>query len=237
MNVWYAIPSKRTPKEAERTLSQWRNQDYRIAVFRDLTDEPVHADIEARGKYHGYADAVNQLCATIIRNDPDAQWIVTGGDDVLPDPNYTAEQIGQQCSEHFGGTFGVMQPTGDGHGIENICGSPWMGREWCQRINGGKGPLWHEYHHNFVDNELQHVAIKLGVLWQRPELRHQHNNWMWTTQVRPAFLDRAYSASEWANAERIFYSRKDAGFPGHEPLPLVIRQSDDDWAYAEAYKR
>jgi hypothetical protein len=220
MTVWYAIPSKRHPAEAEEVLFRWEEKGYRTAVFRDAGDAALDVDHCMMGRYRGYADAVNQLCEAIIRNDPQAQWIVTGGDDVLPDPNRTAEEIGRQCSEHFGGTFGVMQPTGDGHGIENICGSPWMGREWCQRINGGKGPLWHEYTHNFVDEELQNVALKLGAFWQRPDLIHKHNNWMWTTGVKPKFLEAAYSQEHWNKYQTLFQKRRSHRFPGHEPLPI-----------------
>ena len=80
---------------------------------------------------------------------PDTEWIVTGGDDMLPDPNKRADEIAAECSKHFradywGGkgyaftaphpmlegwtehacaTFGVMQPIGDkwgGNWQENV---------------------------------------------------------------------------------------------------------------------
>lgn len=76
-------------------------------------------------------------------------------------------------------TFGVMQPTGDrfdGGSIDRICGSAWLGREFCRRINQGQGPLWPEYKHMFVDQELQEVALKYGVLWQRRDLIHLHRH-------------------------------------------------------------
>jgi hypothetical protein len=36
-----------------------------------------------------------------MRRYDDADWFVTGGDDVLPDPNKSAEEIARECSEHF----------------------------------------------------------------------------------------------------------------------------------------
>lgn len=224
MTVWLAIPSKRPPAEANPTLLAWQRAGYRVALWcDDMADAEAKAgDLTLVGPYHGYAHAVNSLCKAILEEDSDAQWIVAAGDDTLPDPNHSAMEIGAQCALHFAGTFGVMQPTGDGHGIETICGSPWLGREWCERINQGNGPLWSEYHHNFVDNECQEVAQHLGVLWQRPDLTHRHNNWMWTTKVKPAFLERAYSQSEWDKSSALFASRKRAAFPGHEPLSVEV---------------
>ena len=89
-------------------------------------------------------------------------------------------------------TFGVMQATGDRWGenepwaraqfpdapayIDRICGSPWIGREFARRMNQGKGPFWREYFHMFADEELQCVAQRLGVLWQRRDLTHHHEH-------------------------------------------------------------
>jgi hypothetical protein len=181
------------------------------------------ADVVLQGDYPGYALAVNELCKLVLENDPDCSFCVTGGDDVLPDTSKTPEEIALELIVHFRGTFGVMQPIGGGHGIETICGSPWMGRDFCERAYGGNGPLWHEYTHNFVDNELQDVAKRLGALWQRPDLTHQHNNWMWTTGVRPKFLDAAYSRFHWDKAMAIYQGRRGAGFPGHEPISAMVR--------------
>jgi hypothetical protein len=70
-----------------------------------------------------------------------------------------------------------MQPTGDrfaGGQIDRIAGSPWMGREWCLRANGGRGPLWPEFTHMFADEALKRSAEKMGVYWARPDLIHFH---------------------------------------------------------------
>lgn len=236
MTTWFCIPSARPAVEAQACFDLWKSHGYRTAAWRDSGAEPINVDLLLVGDYEGYARTVNALVAEVLERDTDAQWFVCAGDDTEPDPNHTADEIAAECSDYFGTcdlpntepspawvypTFGVMQPTGDGHGIESICGSPWMGREWCERINCGRGPLWPDYTHNFCDNELQEVSKRLGVLWQRPDLTHKHNNWMWTTKVRPRFLDAAYSQPEWEKAKAIFYRRRAEGFPGHEPLATL----------------
>lgn len=239
MSVWFAIPSKRPPAEAEKVLRLWRERGYKIALFRDVGDDVIACDrFICRRDYPGYAVAVNTLVKDILDRDPEAGWIVTGGDDVEPDLAHTAEEIAAQCEAHFHGTFGVMQPTGDRWGddarsrrkygedrgayIDRICGSPWLGRAFCERTYGGNGPFWPGYTHMFPDEELQEVATKLGVLWQRRDLIHTHRHWgrkeNATTADIPAFLAAVNTPEHWKTASELFQSRKAAGFPGHEPL-------------------
>lgn len=125
-------------------------------------------------------------------------------------------------------TFGVMQPTGDRWldskgqcAIDRICGSPWIGREFAKRINQGRGPLWPEYHHMFADEELQNVALKYGVLWQRRDLIHEHKHWARPRGYRedmPQWAAAINSPEEWRASQTLFSERKAAGFPGSEPL-------------------
>jgi hypothetical protein len=109
--------------------------------------------------------------------------------------------------------------------IDRVAGSPWMGRSFCERVNGGRGPLWPEYTHQFVDQELQEVAIKLGVFWQRPDLIHFHRHWgrgengkLVDAATMPEFLREANSQAHWDKFKKLFYDRQAAGFPGHECL-------------------
>lgn len=246
MSVWLAIPSKREPEEVEPVLKAWRERGYKIALHRDV-GESIDADIvRSARQYPGYAVAVNTACRVILELDPQASWIVCAGDDTYPDPNHSAEEVALQCRAHFydsrpasrelrlaTDTFGVMQPTGDpwsdsaGRIIERIAGSPWIGREFARRMYGGAGPYWHEYRHCFVDEELQCVAQKLGVFWQRPDLIHHHQNWARPKHPQfpagdakdmPAFLAEANSAEHWAKYSNMFKERKEQGFPGHEPI-------------------
>ncbi len=204
MSVYFSIPSARPPDEALPVLHEWQKKGYRVIVQRDL-GEPSLAGIDCiHRSYAGYPEAINFLCRGIIRNDPKAEWIVIAGDDTLPDPNKSAEEIGRECSQHFEDeywrrangvgtldsdqresvqTFGVMQPTGDpwadsqGRIIDRIAGSPWIGREFARRMYKGRGPLWEGFFHMFEDEHLMAVAEKLGVFWQRPDLTHHHNHW------------------------------------------------------------
>lgn len=259
MSVWLALPSKRPVEQAEPIFALWRERGYKIAL---VTDDQISRNVDLQCisvEYQGYARSVNYLAERILSprwagqpgNDPDCQWIVTGGDDTEPDQAHTADEIAAQCSEHFRtvalspenydwcealwpngcqpdqlATFGVMQPTGDpfaGNSISRICGSPWMGREFCQRINGGQGPFWPEYTHMFGDEEMQNVTLMLGILWQRPDLTHYHHHFMRQgdaavrTEV-PDFLREANSQAHWEKYKGLFTERQMAGFPGHETI-------------------
>jgi hypothetical protein len=148
-------------------------------------------------------------------------------------------------------TFGVMQPTGDRWGearclkcmgvssmsilcdacggtgrqatIDRIAGSPWMGREFCRRMYHGSGPMYNGYYHNFADEELQNVAQKLGVFWQRRDLLQEHRHWArprgdWRDAPEWAKKINDPRLSDWDRSKALFAARKAGGFPGHEPL-------------------
>ena len=249
MSVWLACPSKRPPAEAEPIFAKWRERGYKIAI---VTDDATWRGCDVQiipPEYKGYAKSVNVLVEQIIKQDPDAEWIIAAADDIEPDPNHTAEEIAAECSDHFAyhnstgpqmyhdtwktkGLFGVMQPTGDRWGdaqgpyIDRVAGSAWLGREFCQRINQGRGPIWPEYFHMGEDEELQAVAIQYGVFWQRPDLIQYHAHWgrpregekMGQASRMPEFLREANSPEHWAKYKKLFAERKAAGFPGSEPL-------------------
>ena len=247
MSVWLCIPSARPVAEVNARMDKWRDMGYKIALWRDLPEDDVIADQVLVGRYPGYAVALNTL-ADVLRRDLRCDWIVAAGDDTDPDPAKRADEIARECSEYFAGrgpadrvdentvsmsisefeksrTFGVMQPTGDpwadhqGRIIERIAGSPWLGREWCRRAYAGKGPLWPEYTHCFADEELQLVAQRYGVFWQRPDLTQHHDNWArarGNPADRPAFLDEANSPEHWRKYQALFNKRKAAGFSGSE---------------------
>jgi hypothetical protein len=233
MSVWYAIPSARSQEES--TVREWTRRGYRTAVWNDPPlDKPKTIEwevandngwIRINAPYRGYAVAVNGLVEMILREDPEAEWIVTGGDDISPDVR-DPQEIAAECTAHFGGTFGVMQPTGDRWGADpanpnyigtayadRVCGSPWMGREWCRRAHGGLGPLWHEFTHMFVDEALQEAAVRAGVLWQRPDLTHMHHHWARsrTRPEVPVFLQEANSQPHWRKYKALLDQLKKQG--------------------------
>lgn len=280
MSVWLTIPSARPVNEVLPVVNAWRERGYRIALWCDFKGEATEDVSElcdrsvCQLEYPGYAQAVNTLIRCILREDPNAEWFVIGGDDVHPDPNHSAEEIAQQCREHFAtmhagpeaeaeqpvdldwmlneqytralfrgirnATFGVMQPTGDRWGenpnhprpdmrsayIDRVAGSAWLGREFCRRVNQGNGPLWPEYQHMFVDEELRHVAVKLGIYWERRDLTHHHAHAgrvpNYTPELIPEHLKKwtlgEQGRKHWRESEAIFFRRRDAGFPGSEVL-------------------
>lgn len=222
MSVWYAIPSAREAEEVAPIVTEWKFRGCRVALYRDpKADDVQGADVNFHAPYQGYAHAVNTLVRQILANDPEAEWIATGGDDIMPDPHKSADEIARECTIYFGGTLGIMQPTGDRHmedgkgtcAAERVCVSPWLGREWCVRSYGGKGPFCEEYFHFFVDEELHDVATALGLLWHRRDLSQHHKHWMrQSPKQRPEHLKKA--AATWAAAKKMFTERKAAGFPG-----------------------
>ena len=218
MSVWFVLPSIRP---GGGTIPQWRARGYRIGIVRQ--GELIGADLEIPTEsYLGWAASVNILAGKVLAADLAAEWLVSGGDDTLPSDR-DPEEIAGECSAHFGGTFGVMQPIGDlrdwpGSWIHKFAGSPWMGRDWCRRAYGGNGPMPGCHFHNFADEELMQVALKLGVFWQRPDLTHRHEHWMRQTGIpKPEFWDTI--AAEYHSGRPLYEARKAAGWPGSEPLP------------------
>lgn len=204
----YAIPSA-NPELCTATFAQWKARGYTTAVLIDGdAQKPGNADLVFRVPvYEGYGASVNELC----RHLDDADWIVTGGDDVSP--ACAAWLIAEECTAHFRGTFGVMQPGGPKH----CCVSPWLGKEFRRRANRGAGPYWPEYFHFFDDTELKLVAEREGCFWRRNDIEQEHDHWSKRTGVRPAYLEKA--AAGWKRASDLFESRRAAGFPGSEFLP------------------
>ena len=243
MSVWICIPSKRPVAEAEAFVTAWQEKGYKVALAREISDGRVgdafHIPVHG---YLGWPRSTNLLIATVMACIADAEWFIAGGDDYFPDPSMTADEIGLDCKKHFtlmgpepyqGDTFGVMQPTGDRWGerngeatIDRIAGSPWMGREFCRRMYHGTGPLYNGYFHNFADEELQNVAQKLGVFWQRRDLAQEHRHWArprgdWRDAPEWAHKINNPEFSDWNKSKALFAARKAAGFPGHEPLEFV----------------
>jgi hypothetical protein len=242
VSVWVCLPSARPVDEVDARMDKWRHMGYSIAMVRD-EDRPyprTHFGLTSKcqwGKYPGYAVAMNALTHVVLDIDRKCDWVVIAADDIDPDLARHADDIAGQCSRYFGGemgtthsTFGVMQPTGDRWGdgmgayVDRVAGSPWIGREFARRVYGGEGPYWPEYTHMGVDEELQHVALKYGVFWQRPDLIHFHDHWgraragekLGQRSRMPAFLEHANSPEEWRRYKGIFQRRQAAGFPGSE---------------------
>jgi hypothetical protein len=227
MSVWFCIPSARPKDEAMPIIEQWQAMGYHIALLRqgEVLDTELCVSTE---RYYGWARSINILARLVLDADRTAEWIVSGGDDTEPDKTRGAEAIASECRAHFGGTFGVMQPTGDrwaDGSIDRICGSPWLGREFCRRMYHGNGPMCERYNHMFGDEELQHVATRHRVLWQRRDLTHLHHHYFRTATdevdhgaVIPPHMLEWNLPEHWVKSQALFRSRQAAGFPGSEPM-------------------
>lgn len=199
--------------EAQPVIDEWRRMGYHVALWRNGTewDKPIDADfVRASPEYHGWGPSINELIRDVIQIDRHAEWFVGGGDDTYPDQQFNPLQIASECTEHFGGTNGVMQPIGDlkdwpNSHIDRFAGSPWIGKEFALRALGGKGPFHPELHHMFGDEFLQVYAEHLGVFWQRPDLTHRHQHWMREGQrSQPPHLKAVNTSAHWNASKEIF---------------------------------
>jgi hypothetical protein len=90
--------------------------------------------------------------------------------------------------------------------------------------------MWPEYTHMFGDEELQEVATRLGVFWQRRDLKQIHHHftradegglsridWVKGRREMPEFLREPNSPQHWEKYSALFRARKAAGFPGATP--------------------
>ncbi len=161
MSVWYLCPSARPKAEAEACLQAWLDFGCRVMILRQ--GEPLELPITQYPVtfYPGCAVSENNLIRTAMNIDERADWFVLGGDDYWPDLTKSMWQIALECTQHFCGTFGVMQPTGDRYNegyIDTAAASPWIGIDFCKRAYQGRGPKFEDYYHLYADTELQKVA-------------------------------------------------------------------------------
>jgi len=220
-NVFVVLPTANV-ELAEENLRIWRDHGYKIALLMNGPAYGRHVDAEFithSERYPGWGESINRLARSVFDGYPSVDWIVGAGDDMWPDPDVCPDKIASECTEHFMGTFGVMQPCGDTWlgNSDKICGSPWIGREFARRWNGGHGPFWPSYLHLWADTELHQTTHMLGRLWNRYDLTHEHRHFLRVgcQRPRPQYMERIYLN---ANADRALYMRRvREGFPGHEP--------------------
>ena len=238
--VWYAIPSA-SPENCRKTLPVWREMGYKIAILQNWEKADIPADLVVwSDRYDGWAGSINRLCTEIVPKS--AKIIVSGGDDMLPDPNMTAGEIAEQFAQRFPDGFGVMQPHGDAWSeARHYCGSPWIGRTFADTMYMGRGPMWGGYRHNWADVELYWVARSMGVLWTRDDLAQHHDNFRRRDEDKPAYWVKNVQEND-AKDVQLYLARSWLQFPGHEPLrdvghtfdPKVLEQdtrrlAEDHW--------
>ncbi|MGP1347813.1 MAG: hypothetical protein ACTS3F_14245 [Phycisphaerales bacterium] len=213
--VWFAIPSASVDRCRDR-LPAWRDMGYKIAILQNRERGAIPADLVVwSDTYPGWGESVNILCREIVPASADI--VVSGGDDMLPDPNKTAAQLAGEYFERFPDGFGVMQPAGDTFmWAANYCGSPWFARPFFTSMYGGRGPMWGGYRHNWADYELYWVARCLGVLWMRDDAEQRHAHFSRDNERPPEWWVKNVAEHDQKDCE-LFLARKYRGFPGHEP--------------------
>ncbi|MGD9790373.1 MAG: hypothetical protein AB7Q00_01045 [Phycisphaerales bacterium] len=217
--VWFAIPSA-NPEKCRKVLPKWREMGYKIAVLQNHERGDIPTDLTVWfDSYPGWAASVNILCQQIVPES--CPIVVSGGDDMLPDPNHTAQELGRQFLERFPDTFGVMQPHGDEFMVaRRYCGSPFIGRAWFSTMYNGKGAMYSGYRHNWADNELYWLAKGLGVLWERPDLSHFHDHFTRRGEEKPGYWQEQVEARDLADCQ-MYINRSWSRFPGHQPARLM----------------
>ena len=206
--VWPTISVERSLPIIDR----WHERGYKVALLvNPPLDNTMFRGAEmviVQEEWLGFPMAANILCAEAL-----GDIVVVAGDDLYPDENQTAQEIGEAFRGVFPDLMGVMQPTGDQYGCYDKCAvSPWIGRKFINAAYGGIGPYWPGYFHYFCDEELQEYAIKLGCFQQRSDILQYHDHWQRKEGVtRPKHLFRA--KREWRKDKRTFENRKQKGFP------------------------
>ena len=227
MSVWYVMPSAAPYTQMQDCIHRWQDMGYKVMVFDEL-GRASDADFAiCEPQYKGWPTSINLLCKAVFTLDPECRVVAAGGDDVGPDPILRAEVIAEQFLDHFHGSLGVMQPTGDRWMVdeqgrsctERVAGQPWLGREYCRRGYRGRGPFYPYYHHFFSDEELQVIAEGLGIFQQRPDLVQYHHHWSRNGGRRPEHLHHAKAG--WARDKDLFQYRHKWMFVGSELLHVL----------------
>ncbi len=233
--VYFAIPSA-NPENCRKHLPAWREMGYKIAILQNHKKADVPADITVWYDYYpGWPGSVNILCREIVPKS--ATIVVSGGDDMLPDPHHSAEEIGKQFMERFPDTFGVMQPHGDDfEDTTQFCGSPWLGRQWFSKMYGGQGGMCPAYRHLFADDELFWVAGCWNALWTRKDLVQRHEHFHRTNEAKPDYWEKNVQSNE-ASDTKLFVARSTLGFPGHLPSEALAGRQFDKSFFLKNYNR
>ena len=231
LTVWYAIPTVK-PEECGETFAKWKAMGYKTAALVDgATLDPQNADLIIRtDAYPGYGAAVNRLARAAVEHGADI--VVTGGDDISPDPRYSVSEIAADFGRHFRGTLGVMQPYREADpvtgGEAGSAVSPWLGKEWILRAYQGKGPLNEAYHHYFTDTELRDVAIHHGLYWENHGVEQFHDIWsrglsqnmQEFRRNHPSYLNHAFEKQ--SDDYRLCVERRAAKWPGSEIIGYAV---------------
>jgi len=225
MDVWVVWPTVNADR-SKAMVDKWHGNGYKVAVLVNPgTDgDAISADkVIVQEKWKGFATAANLLCRSVP-----SDVVVVVGDDMYPDPRFTAQEIARDFLVRFPNTYGVMQPIGDDFAMTKECAvSPWIGRAFIDEAYAGTGPFFEGYYHYFTDHELQIVAEGMGVFQQRSDLSQFHDHWQRNGADRPEYLQEA--KRRWAIDQCIFKCRSSQGFPGSNRVVPIIPAQAKAW--------
>lgn len=224
MKVYVLMPVVKIDR-ARAAEERWTKRGYRMLFYQDPGTKPFGMHPETRSwiaPYRGVWNATNDLARLALHLGADV--CLFAGDDMDPDKNHTAEEIGRQFLERFPDGFGLMQPCGDPQGRDHtgksaaarICGSVWFGRGWIERAYGGRGVTPGEYYHFYGDEELALVGEKLQCIWWREDLCQWHHHWSFGATKREVYHDKAQT--HWMRDKALFEDRQKRGFVEAAPL-------------------
>lgn len=224
LNCWVVFPSATTSR-ADSAIDAWSSQGYHTLIYQDIGAKPCKADIVRFGKFPGYYRIINHLVEAALCEGADI--VTCAGDDMLPDPKATAQDIGRCYLREFPNGEGVLQACGDPQGMDDkgipaaarICGSPTFGREWILRSYEGNGPFHSGYHSFYADEELKEVAEGHNLLCMAPQFTFMHMHWSWGHMSRQSYQERN-SSQYWEADAATFSSRKQAGFPNSSMIAI-----------------
>ena len=208
MRVWAVFPTC-NPERATACAKLWKSKGYLVAIGTEKGFPPipsVDAHIEWN-MYEGYWKSANRLGKNVA---PFADYVVYIGDDMEPDPTFTAQEIAASLAGHSPEV--VMQPIGDTAmpGTDRICGSPWV------TSTSAADGVYHEGYWQFYgDEELFEKSKRDGLLIQRSDLIQKHHHWCRPgAGIKRTEYQERNSKMYWDMDKKLFMERKEKGFPG-----------------------
>ena len=200
---------------------KWIERGYDAMILLDPPNWLVSAEprlhlIHGPIPFPGYYKVINTL--TTAAFDAGADVVTCIGDDMLPDPIRTAEDIAQMYLKRFPKGEGILQAVGDAQGekiggewnSQRICGSPTFGRNWFSEGYPYEGGFCSQYRSFYGDEDLQNVAKKKGLLWQELTLKIDHLHWAFGRSHKQPYHDKAQK--NWDEDAKTFQHRKAADF-------------------------
>ena len=229
MKHFYVWPSADIGRAAI-SAKAWKAKGYMTCVALDgppkeWKDNHAYDVIRFIDHWQGYYRHINWLISETFAQGADL--VTVGGDDMDP-PDQGAQAVADDYYARFPNGFGVMQASGDPQGMDaigrpaaaRICGSPTFGRGWAECAYGGTGAFCAGYQNYYGDEDLKEVAQRLDVLHMQPKFAITHRHWSFGHMQRQPYHER--NERTWSADQQLFFGRKAAGFPGHEPLPIKM---------------